>query len=476
MNKSLTDIDREKVQNTLRKYKEKFGTTPKNLEPFKNIFTNQQQIYARKLIYRLRSNPRITAFQDIEPTEQFYPSIFGDFDKDGILDVDDPNPYDYDPNSGTIEEIKLSDEIRALIVYRQSMEALKNKFLKKLTEMGATRAFGRTKTPFSLVNKLRRKRLSGQFGLSDVVGTTILANDAYHLQILLDKIISGELGVVTQFNDYYAEPKNGYRAFHFILFDGDVPIEIQLKTERQHELGSISHTLYKIGQKDSSKYNKLTYLAHLADMGDPFAIKQYNNLTRDKEALMQKIRKNPPEIEFAEGFNANMTTKGLQEHVKEGLGLPDTFFRLGSKAYLNLYNEIEAYWDQDNVILRGPTKWMVENLEVGTPAIYEGERVFLDVPFRGGRKKFVVYHNSGRKNKDDEIVAKKIEWGDPNLTVKNDQYDRSKSFWRRHGCDGYYKKSGKKTRKMDPSTAGFWACYGPTLFAAQLELQSDMPW
>ncbi len=185
---------------------------------------------------------------------------------------------------------------------------------------------------------------------------------------------------------------------------------------------------------------------------------------------------NPREIEFAEGFNENMTSRGLQEHVKEGLGLPHTFFRLGSKAYLKLYKDLEAYWDQDNVILRGPTKWMVENLEVGTPAVYQGERVFLDVPFRGGKKKFVVYHNSGKKDTEGEIIAKKIEWGDPNLTVKNDQYDRSKSFWGRHGCDGYYKRSGKKTRKLDPTTAGFWACYGPTLFAEQLELQSDMPW
>jgi len=176
------------------------------------------------------------------------------------------------------------------------------------------------------------------------------------------------------------------------------------------------------------------------------------------------------EIEFAEGFDDSMTSEGLKTHIEKGLGLPDTFFRLGSEGYLDMFSEIKAYWSKRNVVLRGPTKWMIENLEVGTPAIYKGERVFLDVPFRSndGKKKFTVYHNSGRKNKDGEIIAKKIRWGDPVLTVKNDQYDRSKSFWKRHQCDN--------KKKMNPMKPGFWACYGPTLFASQLELQSDMPW
>ena len=176
------------------------------------------------------------------------------------------------------------------------------------------------------------------------------------------------------------------------------------------------------------------------------------------------------EIEFSKGFDSSMTSEGLKSHIEQGLGIPNTFFRLGSKAYLDMFDEVKAYWSKKNIILRGPTKWMVENLEVGTPAVYQSERVFLDVPFRSndGKKKFTVYHNSGRKTKDGEIIAKKIRWGDPVLTVKNDQYDRSASFWKRHKCDS--------KKKMNPMKPGFWACYGPTLFSSQLELQSDMPW
>ena len=118
---------------------------------------------------------------------------------------------------------------------------------------------------------------------------------------------------------------------------------------------------------------------------------------------------------------------------------------------------------------------MAKNLEVGKKAIYKDRKsgktikVKLDSPERGGNKKFIVYRNTGRTDKETgEIVAKKIEWGDPNLTVKNDDPGRAKSFWKRHKCDS--------KQKQDPNTAGFWACYGPSLFGKQLGLKATNPW
>lgn len=158
----------------------------------------------------------------------------------------------------------------------------------------------------------------------------------------------------------------------------------------------------------------------------------------------------------------------LKAHVEEGLDLTNSFFRLGSDAYIKLFEEVKQYWDKGNVILKGPSGWMAKNLEVGKPAIYQGKKVKLDSPERGGKKKFIVYRNTGRTDKDGNVVAKKIEWGDPKLDVKNDDPGRAASFWARHGCD--------KMEKMDPTKAGFWACYGPTLFGKQLGLKSDQPW
>lgn len=163
-------------------------------------------------------------------------------------------------------------------------------------------------------------------------------------------------------------------------------------------------------------------------------------------------------------------SKDLQKHLDMGLGLTDSFYRLGSEKYTELFKEVKAYWASGNPILKGPSEWMVKHLDVGTEAVYNGEKVILDIPKRikGGNKKFVVFHDSGKKDKDGNIKAIKIEWGDPTKTVKNDQYGRATSFWKRHQCD--------MKKKMDPSKAGFWACYGPTLFAKQLGLVSDMPW
>lgn len=164
----------------------------------------------------------------------------------------------------------------------------------------------------------------------------------------------------------------------------------------------------------------------------------------------------------------SQVSPALKAHIEEGLDLTNSFFRLGSDAYVQLFEEVKQYWDKDNIILKGPSGWMAKNLEVGKPAIYQGKKVKLDSPERGGNKKFIVYRNTGRTDKDGNVVAKKVEWGDPNLSIKNDDPGRAASFWARHGCD--------KMEKMDPDKAGFWACYGPTLFGKQLGLSSDNPW
>lgn len=169
----------------------------------------------------------------------------------------------------------------------------------------------------------------------------------------------------------------------------------------------------------------------------------------------------------------NQVSPELKAHIDEGLDLTNSFFRLGSDAYTKLFEEVKQYWDKDNIILKGPSAWMAKNLEVGKDAVYKPRggkqiKVKLDSPERGGNRKFIVYRNSGRKDKEDNIKAKKIEWGDPKLSVKNDDPKASASFWARHQCD--------LKKKMDPDKAGFWACYGPTLFGKQLGLKSDQPW
>ena len=76
-------------------------------------------------------------------------------------------------------------------------------------------------------------------------------------------------------------------------------------------------------------------------------------------------------------------------------------------------------------------------------AEYQGRKVKLNKPTRGGSKKFQVYVNSGKKNKDGTIKVKKVSFGH-----KGKNPARRKSFRARHNCDN----PGPNTK------ARYWSC------------------
>jgi hypothetical protein len=168
-------------------------------------------------------------------------------------------------------------------------------------------------------------------------------------------------------------------------------------------------------------------------------------------------------------FEEWKVSESFRYHLENGLDITNSVYRIGSQAYEDLFEETKKYWDEGNIILSDKAAWMAKNLEVGKPAIYDGRKVKLDSPSRGGNKKFVVYRNSGKKDEDGNVVAKKIEWGDTSgLSIKNDDAAAAASFWARHKCDS--------ADKRNPDTAGFWSCYAPSLFGKQLGLSSTNPW
>ena len=177
-------------------------------------------------------------------------------------------------------------------------------------------------------------------------------------------------------------------------------------------------------------------------------------------------------MKFIKSFEEYGVSEGFRYHLENGIGISDSVYRLGSEAYKKLFEETKQYWDENNVILNDKEAWMIKNLEVGKEAKFKDDAgrmidVELDTPSRGGDKKFYVYHNSGKKDEDGNILAFKIEWGDTTgLSIKNDDPAAAASFWARQQCD----------TKKDPKTAGFWACYAPSLFGKQLGLSSTSPW
>lgn len=181
-------------------------------------------------------------------------------------------------------------------------------------------------------------------------------------------------------------------------------------------------------------------------------------------------KKKPSKKKSSKKSKSKKPSADLQKHLDMGLDLTNSFFRLGSKKYTEMFQEVKAYWAAGNPILKGPSEWMVKHLDVGTEAVYNGEKVILDIPKKisNGKKKFVVYHDSGKRDKEGNIKAMKIEFGDPELSIKNGDHGRASSYWKRHQCD--------MKKKMNPKKAGFWSCYGATLFAKPLGMQTDMPW
>jgi hypothetical protein len=81
--------------------------------------------------------------------------------------------------------------------------------------------------------------------------------------------------------------------------------------------------------------------------------------------------------------------------------------------------------------------------EIDEDAEYQGKKVKLNNPVRGGSKKFYVYV----KNKKGNVI--KVSFGDTTgLSIKRDDPERRKSFRARHKCD----------QKKDKTTPGYWSC------------------
>jgi len=117
--------------------------------------------------------------------------------------------------------------------------------------------------------------------------------------------------------------------------------------------------------------------------------------------------------------------------------------------------------DEDNIILEDcqiPLDIMLheeeERLigqEIIKEAVYNGEKVTLNKPKRNsssGGKKYYVFVNSGKKDKDGKVKAKKVNFGSKEMEIKRDDPKRRKSFRARHKC----------ATAKDNKTPRYWSC------------------
>lgn len=168
-------------------------------------------------------------------------------------------------------------------------------------------------------------------------------------------------------------------------------------------------------------------------------------------------------------------SEGLGYHVQRDIPLAECIYRMGSKAYLEIFNEARKLVQRDLLELNDPyDRWFI-NTDLGKTAKFEGKSVLLDLPMineveyegeevelnspkRGGSKKYYVYvknPDSGKVNK----VSFGAEGGGQNLSVKFKDKEARDAFASRHNCD----------QKTDKTKPGYWSCNLPK-YADQLGL------
>lgn len=172
-------------------------------------------------------------------------------------------------------------------------------------------------------------------------------------------------------------------------------------------------------------------------------------------------------ISFHEYSSAS---EALRYHIDRGISLSEAAFRVGSMSYCDLVCEARSMHARGVLQLSPDDAFVVERLDTGKRGVYDGKVVPLDSPSRnaGGRKKFKVYRDSGKKDSDGRVIAVKIQWGDPDYEVRNGDDEARRNFLERHGCSS-------KTLEEDGMDPGWWAC-NVHRFWKQLGLESDKPW
>jgi hypothetical protein len=157
----------------------------------------------------------------------------------------------------------------------------------------------------------------------------------------------------------------------------------------------------------------------------------------------------------------------FEYHSKNSIPLNENVFRVGSKAYYELFQEARKQMEEGKYTPEGVDKFLLEETDIGEYGLYEGKFVPIDCPLmeadkdvelnspkRGGNKKFYVYVKNDKGN----VI--KVEFGDTSgLKAKINDPEARKSFAARHQCD----------QKKDKTKPGYWACRLP-YYAKQLGL------
>lgn len=164
-------------------------------------------------------------------------------------------------------------------------------------------------------------------------------------------------------------------------------------------------------------------------------------------------------------------SEGLQYHIENKISLSENIFRYGSEQFYQLFREARLL--SDKLVLNELDQHLINETDIGEivkyeglmvpldcpfeeleEAEYQGKSVDLNVPHRGGSKKYYVYVKDSKTGN-----IKKVSFGAEGMSVGINDPERRKSFAARHRC----------SEQKDRTTAAYWSCHLPR-YAKQLGL------
>lgn len=135
---------------------------------------------------------------------------------------------------------------------------------------------GRPKHIASIVNKMRRKRMSFE-QLYDIRAVRVLVKHEIDCYTVLGLVHNLWQPIPGEFDDYIAQPKgNDYRSLHTaVIGPEERALEVQIRTFDMHqhaELGVAAHWRYKEGGKQDAQYEeKIAWLRRILEWKDDVA-------------------------------------------------------------------------------------------------------------------------------------------------------------------------------------------------------------
>lgn len=207
--------------------------------------------------------------------------------------------------------------------------------------------------------------------------------------------------------------------------------------------------------------------------------KSYKAAKKAGEKINRDAKKEVDEYDEVDEIN-----EAFYQHLDAGVGVDQNIFRPGSTAFFALFREARRRYLEGSYLPTIKEMELLEDLDIGEFAIYEGKLVPLDYPIMEGNEghlneaeydgrkvelnkpiqgspKAYVYVNSGKKDKDGKMKVKKVSFGSSMPDAMGDSdaaKKRRKNFGDRHNC----------ADKDDKTAPGYWSCRATKFFGRDI--------